>query len=213
MNEYIENLILRFPMLESIEPEISKAYGILLASVSAGGKILVCGNGGSSADADHIVGELMKSFCRKRPIDDALQHRLIAIDAKRGGILAQGLEGTIPAINLTQHTALTTAYSNDRYPALAFSQQLLGYGNPGDTLIALSTSGNSENVILACITAKAKGLRVVALTGASPALLDQYCDVVIKVPETETYKIQELHLPVYHCLCLALEVAFWKNAD
>ncbi len=211
MNEQLDLLIERYPVLEVSKETILGAYELLYGSVASGGKILVCGNGGSSADADHIVGELMKSFCAERPIPPALGQRLRSIDAELGSLLETGLEGTIPAINLTQHTALTTAYANDRAPALAFAQQVLGYGQENDSLIGISTSGNSENVVLASVVAKAKGMKVVSMTGWEPAKVDQFSDVVIKVPETETFKIQELHLPIYHCLCLMLEAAFWPT--
>jgi len=205
----LENLIERYPFLARVKERIWSAYEILLESVENGGKILVCGNGGSSADSDHIVGELMKSFCSKRPLHPDLQEKLRNIEPGLGGKLACNLEETIPAINLTQHIALSTAYSNDKEPALGFAQQIIGYGDNGDTLIAISTSGNSLNVVMAAITAKAKGLKTIALTGANESKLMKYSDICINVPETETYKIQELHLPVYHALCLMLETSFW----
>lgn len=211
MTEYLDSLIERYPCLKETKESISDAYSLLCQSIASNGKLLVCGNGGSSADADHIVGELMKAFCAKRPIPQALRQRLLSIDTDWGGILAEGLEGTIPAINLAQHTALTTAYANDRTPALAFAQQVLGYGQNGDVLLGISTSGNSQNVVFASIVAQAKGMKVISLTGGKPATLDRFSDISIKVPETETYKIQELHLPIYHCLCLMLEATFWPD--
>lgn len=204
-------LINRYPRLEPFYSSIFASYEIIIDALQKGCKILTCGNGGSASDSDHIVGELMKSFCSKRPIEETLKAKLIKIDPTLGKKLGDNLEGAIPAINLTQHTALSSAYSNDNNPSLVFAQQVLGYGNEGDILIGISTSGNSENVILAAIVAKAKGLKVISLSGEKKAKLDEFSDISIKVPETETYKIQELHLPIYHTLCLMLEVTFWSE--
>ena len=206
----LENLIARYPILAPLKEKIWNSYKILLSSIENGGKVLICGNGGSSADSDHIVGELMKSFCKERPIDTKLQDKLKALDPKLGETLATKLEDAIPAIYLTQHTALSTAYSNDKEPALGFAQQVMGYGEKPDIFMGISTSGNSLNVVMATITAKAKGLQTIALTGAKESKLMELSDICINVPETETYKIQELHLPVYHALCLMLETSFWE---
>lgn len=207
----LENLIERYPILAPIKDKIWNSYETLLTSVENGGKILVCGNGGSSADSDHIVGELMKSFCAKRPIDINLQEKIRNINQEFGEKLANNLEDAIPAISLSQHTALSTACANDKDATLIFAQQIIGYGEEADTLIAISTSGNSLNAVLAAITAKAKGLKVIALTGAKESRLTNLSDICINVPETETYKIQELHLPIYHALCLMLETSFWDE--
>lgn len=205
----LDILIERRPELQVLRNNILDAYELLLETVSKNGKILICGNGGSCADSDHIVGELMKSFCANRPIEDGLREKLLAIDGIEGERIANGLEGAIPAINLTQHTALSTAYGNDSSAPMVFAQQVYGYGKEGDALIAISTSGNSLNVALAAITAKAKGMRVVSLTGSNTSRLTALSDVCLNVPETETYRIQELHLPIYHTLCLMLETSFW----
>jgi len=209
--EQLDILIARRPELLSLKQKIFDAYALLLETVSKGHKLLICGNGGSCADSDHIVGELMKSFCSYRPIEDDIKTKLLAIDSVEGKRLANGLEGTIPAINLTQHTALSTAYGNDSSAPLVFAQQVYGYGNEGDILIAISTSGNSINVVLSAITAKAKGMKVISLTGEKRSKLTSLSEICINVPETETYKIQELHLPIYHTLCLMLETSFWQE--
>ncbi len=207
----LDILIERRPELEVLRNNILDAYELLLETVSQNGKILICGNGGSCADSDHIVGELMKSFCAYRPIEEDLCKRLISIDSIDGDRIANGLEGAIPAINLTQHTALSTAYGNDSSAPMVFAQQVYGYGEEGDALIAISTSGNSQNVALAAITAKAKGMKVISLTGNDNSRLTTLSDVCLNVPETETYRIQELHLPIYHTLCLMLETSFWPT--
>lgn len=172
---------------------------------------MVCGNGGSAADSEHIVGELMKEFKLKRKIYSHQEAALMSIDPDRGKFLADNLQGALPAIALTGHSALSTAYMNDCESVLIFAQQVNGYGNQGDVFLGISTSGNSQNVIYATITAKSKGLKVIGLTGNRESSLSALADVCIKVPETETYKIQELHLPVYHCLCLMLEEYFFGN--
>ena len=168
----------------------------------------MCGNGGSAADSEHIVGELMKSFKKRRPIDAETQ-KAHSFLGERGELLGKTLEGTLRAIALTTHTALSTAFANDKLPAATYAQQVYGYADRGDVLLAISTSGNAENCALAAVTARAKGVRVVALTGKNESKLSSLADVSIRVPETETYKVQELHLPVYHCLCAMLEEEFF----
>ena len=211
MHKRLEELVLRYPKLAPIAGDIEKAYEILLCCAKGGHTILVCGNGGNAADSDHMVGELMKSFVKRRRLDDAFRSSLVAVDPESGALLAEKLEGTIRSINLTTHSALSTAFANDKDPDLVFAQQVNGYGNKGDVLVAMSTSGNSRNVVLASIVAKAKGLSVISMTGSRPARLDGFSDVAIKVPETETFKVQELDLPIYHCLCLMLEDALWEE--
>ncbi len=185
------------------------AFTALFESYQNHGKLLICGNGGSAADAEHIVGELMKGFKRPRLLDEASQQKLKNIDKEQGSLLAENLQGALPAIALDGHPALSTAYMNDCEPLMCFAQQVNGYGREGDVLLGISTSGNSQNVIYAAVTAKAKGMKVIGLTGAKDSKLSDLADVCIQVPETETYKIQELHLPVYHCLCLMLEEEFF----
>ncbi len=186
-----------------------KAYDLLEASYSNGRKLLVCGNGGSASDSEHIVGELMKEFKLKRKVYSDQASALKAIDPELGQVLADNLQGALPAICLTGHSSLTTAFMNDANADLVFAQQVNGYGKPGDVFLGISTSGNSKNVLYAAVNAKAKGLKVIGLTGAKENKLMKYADVCIRVPETETYKIQEYHLPVYHCLCLMLEKEFF----
>ncbi|MGN1381694.1 MAG: SIS domain-containing protein [Eubacterium sp.] len=209
LRKHIDLLVERYPQLASCAKDIEKAYDILELSYSNGGKLLVCGNGGSAADSEHIVGELMKGFKKARKLDSAAQDKLKAVHPELGSVLAENLQGALPAIALDGHPALTTAYMNDCEPLLCFAQQVNGYGHTGDALLGISTSGNSKNVLYAAVTAKAKGLKVIGLTGERQNKLEQLADVTIHVPQTETYMIQELHLPVYHCLCLMLEDKFF----
>lgn len=207
---HIELLIKRYPQLESIKEQIVDAYFILEDSYKNGGKLLIAGNGGSSADAEHIVGELMKGFKKKRKVSDEFARKLEALDKEKGKRLADKLQVGLPAIALSNHAALNTAYINDVDALLCFAQQVNGYGKTEDVLLAISTSGNSENVLYAAITAKAKGMKVIGLTGKDGGKLKEISDAAIIVPENETYMIQELHLPVYHCLCLMLENKFFE---
>lgn len=208
---YLDTLLERYPKLTSCLEDILSAYKLMADSYEQGGKLLVCGNGGSAADAEHIVGELMKGFKKKRPISSELYHALMKIDAEKADELVENLQGCLPAIALEGHPGLTTAYMNDCNPLMCFAQQVNGYGVEGDVFLGISTSGNSKNVVYAAITAKAKGLTVIGLTGERQSELSRLADVCIRVPETETYMIQELHLPVYHCLCLMLEEKFFSR--
>jgi D-sedoheptulose 7-phosphate isomerase len=169
----------------------------------------VAGNGGSASDSEHIVGELMKEFKLKRKIYADQEERLKQIDPAMGAVLADHLQGSLPAISLVGEPSLTTAFMNDAVPVLIFAQQVNGLGAQGDVFMGISTSGNSQNVLYAAVAARSKGMKVVGLTGAKENRLMEFADVCIRVPETETYKIQELHLPVYHCLCLMLEERFF----
>lgn len=207
--KHVEGLMERYPSLVSCKDDIVRAYRLLETSYTEGCKLLVCGNGGSASDSEHIVGELMKEFKLKRKVYAAQADSMKAIDPEMGAILAEHLQGALPAITLTAHSSLTTAFMNDSEPVLVFAQQVNGYGRPGDCFMGISTSGNSANVLYAAITAKARGLKVIGLTGAKENKLEKFADVCIHVPETETYKIQELHLPVYHVLCLMLEEHFF----
>ena len=175
-----------------------------------GNKLLVAGNGGSAADSEHIVGELMKGFVQQRKPDDSFRKRLQEEDEELGSVLADSLQGALPAIALDGHPALSTAYMNDCEPLLCFAQQVNGYGKSGDVFLGISTSGNSKNILYAAVTAHAKGMRVIGLTGQKDSKLSDRADICIQVPQTETYMIQELHLPVYHCLCLMLEERFFS---
>lgn len=209
MEEQLNLLIERYPKLAICKEDIKKAYELLESAYSNGRKLLVCGNGGSASDSEHIVGELMKEFKLKRKVYSDQATALKAIDPELGQILADNLQGALPAICLTGHSSLTTAFMNDANADLVFAQQVNGYGKAGDVFLGISTSGNSKNVLYAAVNAKAKGLKVIGLTGAKENMLMKYADACIRVPETETYKIQELHLPVYHCLCLMLEEKFF----
>lgn len=209
MEEHLNHLIDRYPKLIVCKEDIRKAYDLLEGAYAAGRKLLVCGNGGSASDSEHIVGELMKEFKLKRKMYSNQAAALKEIDPELGLVLAENLQGALPAISLTGHSALQTAYMNDAVPELVFAQQVNGYGKAGDVFLGISTSGNSKNVLNAAITAKSKGLKVIGLTGAKESKLMKFADVCIRVPETETFKIQELHLPVYHCLCLMLEQKFF----
>ena len=205
----IDQLCERYPSLTTVKPAIEEACNLLIACYAQGGKVLVCGNGGSCSDADHIVGELMKSFELKRPIQSAVQEKLAKIDPERGSYLGSHLQQGLPAISLTAHSALATAVSNDIDGTLIFAQQVIGYGKEGDVLIGISSSGNSQNVLDACMVAKAMNLKVIGLTGETGGKMKTYCDILINVPGRRTFMVQELHLPVYHVLCLAVEHHFF----
>ena len=207
--QHISHLIDRYPKLIVCREDIIRAYELLETAYNSGRKLLVSGNGGSASDSEHIVGELMKEFKLKRKVYRQQADALKQIDPELGQTLADNLQGALPAISLTGHSSLTTAFMNDAMPELVFAQQVNGYGKPGDVYLGISTSGNSKNVLYAAVNAKAKGLKVIGLTGEKESKLMKYADVCIRVPETETYKIQELHLPVYHCLCLMLEDKFF----
>lgn len=204
----LDELIKRYPALTEQKENVCRAFEIAAGAYRSGKKMLVCGNGGSASDSEHIVGELMKSFKKKRAIDEKVKARLLAL-GEDGEKLAASLEGTLRAVSLASHPALSTAFNNDKDPAVTFAQQLYGYADEGDVLVAISTSGSSRNCVLAAVTAKAKGVKTIALTGKNPGRLSALADVAILVPETETYKVQELHLPVYHCLCAMLEEEFF----
>lgn len=211
MEEQLNLLVERYPKLAVCKEDIKKAYELLETAYRNGRKLLVCGNGGSASDSEHIVGELMKEFKLKRKVYSDQATALKEIDSELGQVLADNLQGALPAICLTGHSSLTTAFMNDANADLVFAQQVNGYGKVGDVFWGISTSGNSRNVLFAAVNAKAKGLKVIGLTGAKENKLMKYSDVCIRVPETETYKIQELHLPVYHSLCLMLEEQFFGS--
>lgn len=210
---HLDNLIARYPILTIAKDSIARAYETLADCFAAGGKLLIAGNGGSAADAEHIVGELMKSFCLPRPMSAAFREAAESADPEMGRVLGEGLQQGLPAIALSAHTALGTAWMNDCDPALVFAQQVAGYGRPGDVLLGITTSGNSLNIRYAAVAARAAGLKVLSLTGAPGGKIAALSDVCIHVPATETFKVQELHLPVYHCLCLMLEERFFGQDE
>ena len=205
----MEELMERYPALKLVEEALWSAYGILEACYMGGGKLLVAGNGGSCADAEQIVGELMKGFVKPRRLPESFQERLKEEGGKQGEILAEKLQGALAAIALNGHPGLSTAFANDVDGDLVYAQQVWGYGNPGDVFLGISTSGNAKNVDYAVTAAKAKGMSIIGLTGKDGGILGTRADVAVIVPEQDTFKIQELHLPVYHTLCLLLEERFF----
>ena len=205
--DILKDLALRYPALSEIETDLISATELLCETYNNGGKVMLCGNGGSASDSLHIVGELMKEFAIKRPLDEEIKKALYA--AGDDGYIAENLQKALPAVSLVGVTALESAYANDAASDLGFAQQVLGLGSKGDALIGITTSGNSKNVIYAVKTAKAKGIKTVALTGCSGGKIKDICDVAIIAPADETYKIQEYHLPIYHTVCLALENEFF----
>lgn len=205
VNQILQQLLKRYSKLNHLELAIAGAVGSIVECYRNGGKVLVCGNGGSSADAGHIVGELMKSFETKRPLKPEIQQKLKSQFGERGSLLSEKLQQGLPAISLSEHTSLITAISNDLGGDFIFAQQVAGYGNSGDVLLALSTSGNAQNVLDALMVAKVKGLKTIGMTGETGGQMKEFCDVLINVPETRTAYVQELHLPVYHALCMMVE--------
>lgn len=201
LNELLE----RYPALKCIENDISSAADMLIEGFRGGNKLLLCGNGGSCADCEHIVGELMKGFLDLRPLTDGQKKQMKENCPDINDGYLSKLQRAVPAISLPSFTALNTAFCNDVDPELVFAQSLMGLGNQNDMLICISTSGNSANVVAAAKTAKALGLKTIGLTGKSGGKLKEICDVCLCVPETETFKVQELHLPVYHYLCAKVE--------
>lgn len=209
IQKHIDLLVQRYPVLDICKEDIEKAYRILEECYTHDGKLLIAGNGGSAADSEHIAGELMKRFKTPRPVPADFAEKLQKVDSVRGPELAKNLERGLMAIPLVAHEALSTAYINDVDGLGVFAQQLYGFGRPGDVFLGISTSGNSKNIMSATVVARALGLKVIGLTGAKGGELASVANVAIRVPETETFMIQELHLPVYHCLCLMLEGHFF----
>lgn len=209
MHPEIESLLRRCPDLEVAVSSVQAAYNLLAASFHNHGKLLVCGNGGSAADSDHIVGELMKGFELPRPLSTELRQKLTEINPQRGAYLAEHLQGALPAISLSSHNALSSAISNDTAGDMVFAQQVLGYARPGDVVLGISTSGNSKNVLNALQVARALDVRTLGLTGQSGGAMRGLCDTLVCVPFTRTLEIQERHLAIYHTLCLMLEQEFF----
>ena len=209
--KYIDQLIERYSVLNVCKKDIEVAAEAMIESFNNGGKLLVAGNGGSCADSDHITGELLKSFCKKRIPSADFINQIKAIDADTGTYLAGKLQGSLPAIALTNNTALMTASLNDVDGNVMFAQQVNGYGTKGDIFLGISTSGNSKDIIYSTVIAKARGLKTIALTGKTGGRLKTLAEICIVVPQNETFMIQELHLPVYHALCLEIEEAFWTE--
>jgi D-sedoheptulose 7-phosphate isomerase len=204
---------LRAGGLEPLREPLAAAFGLLAGALSGGGKVLVCGNGGSAADSEHIVGELMKGFRSRRPLPETDRERLEAACGQEGRALAGRLQRALPAISLVSQVSLGTAVANDLGADLVFAQQVYGYGQPGDALIAISTSGNAGNVLAACRTARAFGLAILGLTGADGGELARACDVCLRAPASDTAEVQVWHLRAYHLLCGLLESEFFGTAD
>ena len=209
LSHHVTVLMQRHPSLAAVEKDFVDAYLLMEQCYLNGKKLLVAGNGGSAADSEHVTGELMKRFRLKRPVDPAFAERLRETDPVRGAYLADSLEKSLTAIPLVAHEALVTACINDVSGKNMFAQQLFGFGQEGDVFLAISTSGNSENVLYAAVVARAMGIKVIGLTGAGGGKLVEKSDIIVRVPETETYMIQELHLPIYHSWCLMLEERFF----
>lgn len=207
--EILDALVKRYPALEVCKDQIREAGELIVESYKNSGQLLTCGNGGSCSDSDHIVGELMKSFSKKRPLDNDFKESLISVDEERGSILAMKLEKGLPAISLNAHAALVSAISNDIGGDFIFAQQVGGYGRKGDVLLGISSSGDSQNVIDACIVARAKGVKVIVLVGETGGKMKDYADVAICAPSTCTPDVQEFHLPIYHALCMIAEETFF----
>ena len=207
----ISELIQNYPSLKVCEEEITRATDAIIQCYKNGGKVLICGNGGSSADSGHIVGELMKGFLKMRPISNAQKTDMTANYPEFPEDMFSKLQGSLPAINLTENSVIISAFANDVDPDMSYAQQVLGYADKGDILIGISTSGNAKNVANAVKVARAKGAGTIGLTGKDGGALKSICDTTIVVPQNETYKIQELHLPVYHYICAAVEAAFYNE--
>ncbi|MCI2105452.1 MAG: SIS domain-containing protein [Intestinimonas sp.] len=201
----ISNLSRRYPALKSCESSVEAEAEVLLRCFTDGGKLLVCGNGGSASDSEHIVGELMKTFMLDRPLDTSMCEKLRTAYPEHAEKMIANLQRAVPAISLVSETALMTAYTNDNSAEMAFAQQVLSYGRPGDMLLAITTSGNSVNVLNAARIARVTGVEVLGLTGESGGKIKSLSDVCICVPSSITYQIQEYHLPIYHCLCACVE--------
>lgn len=211
MNPVFSALLRNYPDLEPCRADIERAYQLLEECFAGGGQLLVCGNGGSAADSEHLVGELMKGFLLKRPIAGELRARLTHQFGEEGAALAATLQGALPAIALTAHSALSTAVCNDGAPDAIFAQQIVGYGHGGDVLMVISTSGHSKNVLNALRVARAMSLKTIGLSGQSGGALRELCDATIRVPGSVTHEIQERHLPIYHALAIALEARFFDS--
>lgn len=211
MESYLDELLRRYPVLVACRDDIQKAYTVLVDCYTKGGKLLLCGNGGSAADCEHIVGELMKGYLHARPLPREVRARLAEADPELGKALGDTLQGSLPAINLTAGVSLNSAFGNDVTPVHAYAQAAYGHGKRGDVLLGVSTSGNAANVRAALCVARAMGISTIGMTGQGGGRMAGLCDVLIAVPARRTFEVQELHLPVYHCLCAMVEAHFWSE--
>ena len=209
MTKHLQRLFERYPILKGCESELTSALAILTTAYETGNKLLVCGNGGSAADSEHIVAELMKGFQKPRRISDSDASRLAESAGALGTVIAGKLQAALPAISLVSHVALISAVANDTAAEMAFAQQVYGLGKPGDVLLGITTSGNSSNVINAVAVAKTFGLKTIILTGRTGGKVAPMADTAIRVPADAVADIQELHLPVYHWLCIEVEEKFF----
>ena len=210
--KHIDTLLRRYPELEPIKESICEAAGVLAECYENKGKLLIAGNGGSAADSEHIVGELMKSFVLDRRVEPDFASALCSVDATSGEVLSKHLQRALPAIALDGHLALTTAYMNDCEPLLCFAQQLYGYGKAGDVFLGISTSGNSKNILYAAVTARAKGMKVIGLTGKTGGEMKEKCDITIVVPWNKySDRIQEIHIKIIHILIEYIEQALFNT--
>ena len=207
----LNDLIVRYPMLEVCRDDIMQAFSLIRDSYKSGGKLLICGNGGSAADCEHIVGELMKSFMLTREIPAGDKSKIKSVSPQNGEYIIANLQGALPAISLVSQSALISAYSNDVAPDMVFAQQVYGYGRPKDAFLGISTSGNSKNIVYASEMAKAMGISTIALTGESGGVLKDICHTTICAPSDVTPSIQDYHLPIYHTLCMMLEEEFFRH--
>lgn len=211
MNTHLPRLLERYPILSPCGDSLTSAFEILVAAYKSGNKLLICGNGGSAADSEHIVAELMKGFLKRRPISAEDAAKLEEASGAAGKAIATRLQGTLAAISLPSQMSLLTATANDGDFDIVFAQQVYGLGKPGDVLLAISTSGRSKNICNAVVVARAFGLKSIALTGKSGGDLAPLADVAIRVPSDNVAEIQELHLPVYHWLSIELEATFFPE--
>jgi D-sedoheptulose 7-phosphate isomerase len=209
----LNRLMVRYPELENLYNDIESAIDLIKDCYKNGGKVLVCGNGGSASDSEHIVGELMKGFLLSRKLEIKEQEKLMKVCPESAEYLINNLQQALPTISLVSQTSIQTAFANDNAPDLSFAQQVVGYGNENDILVSISTSGNSKNVLYASQIAKYKGMKVVSLTGRKKGKLKDLSDALINVPSDETFIIQEYHLPIYHVICACLENEFFGDEE
>ena len=212
MEMVISRLLAFAPDLEPCLRDLDRAFVLLRDAFEAGGKVLLCGNGGSAADSEHIVGELMKGYLLSRPIPTPRREALLAAGSDSGSYLADHLQGALPAISLVSQMALLSAFANDVAADMGFAQQVYGYGRPGDVVWGLSTSGTSRNVLHALRVARAQGLGTLAFTGPTATAMSELCDVAVRVPRDSVAAIQSGHQALYHALCEMLEMTFFGDA-
>lgn len=209
--EILDGLIIRYPALAGCKKSIRDAFEMLFDCLKDGKKLVLCGNGGSCADCDHMAGELLKGFCKDRPLQETEKQILRQMDLERGGMLADKLQKGLPVLNLCANAAAMTAVANDIDGELIFAQQLMGLGSEGDVLVCFCPKGRAENILNAIMAARLQKMKVLGLTAQDGGKMGGLCDVLIAAPEKEVYLTQELHLPIYHTLCLMLEAAFFEQ--